>query len=201
MTSGLAPLVIGFAVVGLLLIPIALFFAFRRIFKGIRLRPKRGSAGGSDGRAATQDWVYRPRARATLHVGDNGSDTAEDDGPRGTEEAPADSNARVAQPRERQLDRTEATGDETQRQARELLEEAEREAKAVVAAAQGERTRILTELARDYSAVEETRTELAQFLTDVLDEIDGTRPAGEPSDNVHELGEARGMKKAASADQ
>ncbi len=87
------------------------------------------------------------------------------------------------------------------RRAREVLKEAELEARAVVAAAQGERARILTELAQECAAVEETRKKLSRFLTDVLDEVDDGRPGDGSRDNVLELDEARGMRTAASADQ
>ena len=129
--------------------------------------------------------MYRSRARggATFGLGASHPGSARsgpaDDRTEGPEEPPPDGSL----------------------QAHDVLEEADLEAKAIVAAAQAERTERLTELARDLAAIEETRTKLSRFLTDVLEEIDDTRSADGSRDNVHQLGEARDMKTAASADQ
>jgi hypothetical protein len=185
MTSGIPPLLVGFAAAALLLIPVALLLAFRRFLERMRLRPKRRGGPAPAGAAVRREWMYRSRARgrATFGLGAGNPGSARSDPhdgrPEGPEESPADGS----------------------RQTQEVLEEADLEAKAIVAAAQAERTERLTELARDLAAIEETRTKLSRFLTDVLEEIDDTRSADGSRDNVHQLGEARDMKTAASADQ
>ena len=247
MNSGVAPLLIGFAAIGVLLIPIGMFFAARRLFERMRLRPRRGEGRGSEGQGADQGWVYRPRAqgdagaeppsskartgtgdpsperqddpallraslarrRTTLHFGSSSANVPrvrweEDEPPHGAKDLPA-----VEQHRDAPLPEgpsnlvrsADVITDDTQRQAREVLEKAELEAQAVVAAAHDERTRILGELARECAAVEETRTKLSGFLAGVLDEIDATPSVHEPSADVHVLSEARDMKTAARADQ
>jgi hypothetical protein len=78
---------------------------------------------------------------------------------------------------------------------------AERAAAAIVAAARAKRAELLTDLARDCAAVEETRRELSRLLTEVLEEIDRGGAVGMTSHNVHQLEEARGVRTAASAEQ
>lgn len=242
MTSGVTPLLIGFAAIGLLLIPIGMFFAVRRLFERVRLRPRRGAGRGSDGQGTDQDWVYRPRTqgqaraeppgskartgtaspspeppddpalhrsslarrRTTLHFGSSSANAPsvlreEGEPPHGATDLPAEeqhTDPLLPESRSNLVRSADAVTDDTQRQVRAVLEKAEFEAQAVVAAARDERTRILRELARECAAVEETRTKLSGFLTGVLDEIDATPSVHEPSADVHDLSEARDMKTA-----
>ena len=63
MSSEVAPLLIGFAATGLLLVVLGIVVATRRLLERIRLRPERhwSLSGGSGGWATSQEWVYRPR--------------------------------------------------------------------------------------------------------------------------------------------
>lgn len=180
MTPGISPLALGFAAVVLLLIPIALVFSFRRTLERWRMRPRRETAPARAGGTTTQEWMYRSRARdrAMFQFVADDSDTSRS--------GPADGNR-------------DAARNHTRPEPHELVAQAEREAAAIVAAACAKRAEILTELAHDCAVVEETRRELSRLLTEVLEEID-RGAVGAPNGNVHQLGEARGMRTAASAD-
>jgi len=223
MSSDVAPLLIGFAAVGMLLILIGIVLATRGLFERIRLRPRRRSGGGPEGWGTSQEWVYRSRApregRAQLpHPTSKaeataGGPTADHQGsPAAIEEAQRRAEEMLAaaergseslrrESQEEVEHRAVEITEDARRQARELLEAAELEAKEIVVAAGQERARLLNELARERAVVEETRTRLSTFLVDVLEEVEGPPAASEGPANVRDLSEARGVRTSAGADQ
>jgi hypothetical protein len=96
--------------------------------------------------------------------------------------------------------RATAVEDGARRHAQELLEEARLEAARVVAAA-GERERLVGELARERSVLEETRTRLAAFLAEVLREVEAAPAAGDSKGNVRDLDEVRAVRTSAGGDR
>jgi hypothetical protein len=187
MSSDIAPLVIGFAAVGLLLIPIGMIFVLRRLVERWRLRSRRGGAQRSEG-WANRDWVYGPRTPRPARTEAKSLTAAEPH-----DEPPV---------RERDTDVRSAhtTNDEAEREALEVLERARLEAEEVVATARIERARILTDLTRECAAVEEARAALATFLAGVLEQIEDAPAAGRPAATVHPLSDARRMRASTHAD-
>ena len=66
--------------------------------------------------------------------------------------------------------------------------------------ARHERTRLVEELARERSVLEETRTRLSGFLTDALEEVGTATGMSEGSANVQDLDEARAVRTSTGAD-
>lgn len=61
MSSEVAPLLIGFAAAGMLLVVIGIVLAARRLYEQLRLRSARLRSRESEGWATRQEWIYRPR--------------------------------------------------------------------------------------------------------------------------------------------
>ena len=61
MSSDVAPLLVGFAAAGMLLVVIGIVLAIRRLLERIRLTSSRQSRE-YEGWATSQEWIYRPRA-------------------------------------------------------------------------------------------------------------------------------------------
>jgi hypothetical protein len=61
MSSVVAPLLIGFAAAGLLLVVIGIVLAIRRLFERVRLSSGRRRSRESEDWATSQEWVYRTR--------------------------------------------------------------------------------------------------------------------------------------------
>ena len=77
------------------------------------------------------------------------------------------------------------------RQAKELLAEAELEARAIGDAAQRERAELASEFAQKLSVLDETRMRLSGLLADVLDEVEGAPVVTDDADaNGRQLDEA-----------
>ena len=91
--------------------------------------------------------------------------------------------------------------DHARRRANELLEEAKVEAERIIAVAGQERARLVAKLADERSILEETRTRLSGFLTDVLDEVGAASTTVEEPANVRDLDEARSVRTSARADR
>ncbi len=90
--------------------------------------------------------------------------------------------------------------DRARRRANELLEEAKVEAERIIAAAGEERARLVAQLADERSILEETRTRLSGFLTDVLDEVGAKSTTSAEPANVRDLEEARAVRTSTRAD-
>jgi hypothetical protein len=187
MSSDIAPLLIGFAAVGLLLIPIGMIFVARRLVERWRLRARRGGARGSEG-WTNRDWVYGPRTPRPARTEAKPLTAAEPH-----DEPPARENAA-------DLWSSHTAADEDEREARDALERARLEAEEIVATARKERTRILTDLTRECAAVEEARGALATFLAGVLEEIENAPAAGRPAATVHPLSDARSVRASTHGD-
>ena len=149
MRSEVAPLLIGFAAAGMLLVVIGIVLAVRRLSERVRLRSRRPRSGESEGWATSQDWVYRtrvprevrakppgPRSKAKASFGEpsadrQGSLVAVEEARRRAEAMLAAAERRC----ERLLRESEAEAErrageiieDARTQARELLEDAELE--------------------------------------------------------------------------
>jgi hypothetical protein len=135
MSSDIAPLLVGFAVVGLLLVLIGIVLVVRRLAERMRMRHRERRPGTLEGGAASQDWMYRPRARGERQPEPSAAQpTATDDGAGG----PSTDRQQAARRRDSEAEAERIT-EEAHRRARELLEEAELEANRIVVAAGRER--------------------------------------------------------------
>ena len=192
MSSDVAPLLVGFAVVGLLLVLIGTILAIRRLVERMRLRPRERQTR-TQGGAASQEWVYRPRAGREGRAEPSGGRTIATDG--GARSSSADRRPEALR-RESEVE-AELITEDARRQARELLEEAKLEANRIVVAAGQERARLLTEVEQERAALEERRTRV-----DSLAAVQGPNSgrmscSPPPSGNARASGERSRRKQSA----
>jgi len=145
MSQDLAPLLVGFAAVGLLIFLIAAIAAVRRLFLRVRLRPRSHAGHGDDGWAAGRDWVSERRGRVhevadTIVPRDMQATEQEQEAAReesaaieGAERRVEEMLAAAAQQAESHL--RESTAEAT-RTAQELIAAAERRSEALLGEAQ-----------------------------------------------------------------
>ena len=69
MSPEFAPLLIGFAASGMLLVVIGIVLAIRRLLERSRLRSEPRRSRGYEGWATSQEWVYRPRVPGQVREG------------------------------------------------------------------------------------------------------------------------------------
>lgn len=126
MSPEVAPLLVGFAAAGMLLIAIGIVLAVRRQLERMRLRPQWRPSRVSEGWATSQEWVYRPRVPREVRAEPldperQGSLAAVDEARRKADVMLADAERRC----ERLLRESEA---EAERRADEIIEDALRQA-------------------------------------------------------------------------
>jgi hypothetical protein len=165
MGSDVAPLLIGFAAAGVLLVLVGLVLAARHLFERRRLRPRHRATSG-EGRGTSQEWVYgrhAPREGQPDSFGrPSDVEAAVEEGERKAEETLAAAERQSEDLRRESEAEAERTAVEitenARRQARELLENAEVEAGEIVTAAerQSENLRRESEAEAERTAVEIT---------------------------------------------
>ena len=186
MSSNVAPLIIGLFAAGLLLILIGVVPAIWRPVERFRLQRR---SRKSEDETTSEEWMDQPRAPAEGETEPAGPMAETDAGvgePSGDRQGSSAAIEEVEPPteellvaaerhdegvlRESEADATRITED-ARRAARDLLEEAELEAKRIVVAAGKERARHENELEQERAALEERRTRLDSLATAQVAEL------------------------------